>query len=147
MRFTLSSRPSWLPACALLCLLLSGCMPSRQEIREAQRDVLARQDQQVDCRREDRCALTSPLYRQAQALEDAQPPRHHLRLLEWGQDALIARIHLIRSAQRSILSIRATSHATQLRWTYSASCRTDTGVTSIPKTRCAFTRCVCTRSG
>ena len=103
MRFTLPSHPTRLSAFALLCLLLAGCMPSRQEIREAQQDVLARQDWQVDCRREDRCALASPLYRRAQALQDTQPPRHRLHLLEWGQDALIARIHLIRSAQRSIV--------------------------------------------
>ena len=77
-------------------------MPSRQEIREAQRDVLARQDTTLDCVKADRCALASPLRQHAQQLAGSAPVRHHLHLLEWGQDALLARIHLIRSAQRSI---------------------------------------------
>jgi phosphatidylserine/phosphatidylglycerophosphate/cardiolipin synthase-like enzyme len=86
----------------LLGLLLVGCMPSRQEIREAQRDLQLRQTSALDCAREDRCAIASPLRQRAAELAELQPPQHHLRLLEWGQDALLARIHLIRSAQRSI---------------------------------------------
>ncbi len=87
---------------ALLALALSACMPSRQEIRRAQHDVQMRQDASVDCQREDRCALDSPLREQAAALADSAPPRHQLHLLEWGQDALLARIHLIRSARQRI---------------------------------------------
>jgi phosphatidylserine/phosphatidylglycerophosphate/cardiolipin synthase-like enzyme len=50
----------------------------------------------------DHCAIASALRDQAAALAASDPPQHLLHLLEWGQDALLARVHLIRSAQRSI---------------------------------------------
>jgi cardiolipin synthase C len=93
---------------ALLLMLLLGltaCMPSRREVREATAAATLRQDRAVSCTREDRCALASPLRALAlAALDESRPdaPRHRVLLLERGQDSLLARIHLIRSAQRTI---------------------------------------------
>ncbi len=93
-------------AVVLLAVLVgSGCMPSRRDIREAQAEVARVQPTALTCARADRCALPSPLRRLAeQTLREATPdaPRHRTLLLEYGQDALLARIHLIRAAQHSI---------------------------------------------
>jgi cardiolipin synthase C len=93
--------------CRLLALLsvilpLTACMPSRQDIRRAQADIVQRQDSVLRCDRADRCAIASAVRALGVELAASAPPAHHATLLEWGQDALLARIHLIRSAQRSI---------------------------------------------
>lgn len=90
----------------LLALLLSGCatlsLPQRdvaEHIAHSARSV------QVDCKRADACALPSPILAMArQALADSTPaaPRHRALILDDAPDALLLRIHLIRSAQRSI---------------------------------------------
>jgi cardiolipin synthase C len=93
-----------LGALALL-LLLAGCMPTKQQIRKAQLEVAAVQPTAVDCKREDRCALASPLRERAAANVAAstdETPQHHVLLLEAGQDALLSQLHLIRSAQAGI---------------------------------------------
>jgi cardiolipin synthase C len=90
----------------LVLLMLAACMPSKQLIRSAQQEVAAEQPTALDCAREDRCALDSPLRAiAARNLEQstAGAPRHHVLLLEAGHDALLSQIHLIRSAQRSIV--------------------------------------------
>jgi cardiolipin synthase C len=89
----------------LASLLLAACVPTRQQIRQAEREVAASQPAALDCEREDRCAVASPLRERAvaaMAASTAAQPRHQLLLLEAGQDALLAQIHLIRAAQRSI---------------------------------------------
>jgi putative cardiolipin synthase len=89
----------------LAVLALAACMPSRREIRQAQEEVRSEQDTQLTCDLPDHCALSSPLYDLAeQALSDSTPdaPRHRLVLLENGQDALLARINLIRAARASV---------------------------------------------
>ena len=89
----------------LVLLALTACMPSRREIRQAQEAVRAEQDTRLTCDLPDHCALSSPLYDlAAQALSEstAEAPRHRLVLLENGQDALLARINLIRAARESI---------------------------------------------
>ncbi len=89
----------------LLCLLslsLGACMPSRQTIRSAQQDVEALRDTRLSCNLPDHCARASELYELgSQAWSESTPetPQHHLILLENGQDALIARINLIRAAR------------------------------------------------
>ncbi len=83
----------------LAALLLSGCATQRAELRRAPEIAEARRDAALDCQRSDRCALASPLYDLAEA--EADPP-HRVLLLESGQDALLARINLIRSARESI---------------------------------------------
>src|SRR5690606_32484712 len=59
----------------------------------------------VDCSRDDACALASPLHELGErALAESTPdaPRHYAVILDHAPDALLARIHLIRSARRSI---------------------------------------------
>jgi putative cardiolipin synthase len=89
---------------ALVCGL-SACMPNRQQVREAVADAAISQSQRLTCSRADRCAPASPLRElgtQAQAESTSDGPRHAVLLLERGQDALLARVHLIRAAQSSI---------------------------------------------
>lgn len=91
---------------ALLALLLTGCA----SLPEVQRDAAARiavaaRSSVVDCTRADACALASPLLEMARAEQAAstpQAPRHRALILDDGPDALLARVHLIRSARRSI---------------------------------------------
>lgn len=97
-----SSPRRFAPVAWLALVLVAGCMPTRQEIRKASEAVQPRQAEALTCHREDRCALDSDLRRLAVRLAEARPARHHGTLLEWGQDALLARVHLIRSARRSI---------------------------------------------
>ncbi|MGO3127173.1 MAG: phospholipase D family protein [Luteimonas sp.] len=60
---------------------------------------------EVLCDRADACASPSPLRNlgtQAVARSTPAAPRHYALLLEYGQDALLARLDLIRGAQRTI---------------------------------------------
>ncbi|MFA5685284.1 MAG: phospholipase D family protein [Lysobacteraceae bacterium] len=89
----------------LAALLLAACMPSARDIREAQAAVAEVRPSAVECTREDRCAIASPLRELAlrtMAAASAEAPRHQAMLLEYGQDALLARVHMIRAAQRSV---------------------------------------------
>ncbi|HET6604870.1 MAG TPA: phospholipase D family protein [Xanthomonadaceae bacterium] len=92
------------PAALVLAGTLSGCGPSRMEIRRAVALAEASQSTQVNCERADACALASPLRELAEAdrATSREHPRHHVLLLESGEDALLSRIHLIRAAQDSI---------------------------------------------
>ena len=59
----------------------------------------------VDCLREDACAAPSPLRAlglDAMAASTPEAPRHHALILDYGQDALLARLNLIRSAQHTL---------------------------------------------
>ncbi len=90
----------------LLSLLLAGCAT----LPGAQRDAAAgiaetARSTTVDCTRANACALDSPLLAMArteQAASTADAPRHRALILDDGPDALLVRVHLIRSAQRSI---------------------------------------------
>lgn len=92
----------------LLVTLMAGvsaCMPTRQSIRQAQQDVRELQDTRLSCDLPDHCALDSDLYRLGRRALDkstTEAPYHELLLLENGQDALIARINLIRAARERI---------------------------------------------
>jgi phosphatidylserine/phosphatidylglycerophosphate/cardiolipin synthase-like enzyme len=80
-------------------------MPSRKDIREAVQAANGIQDQDLTCARADHCALASPLRAladQAIAASTEAAPRHRVLLMDSGQDALLARIHLIRAARSSI---------------------------------------------
>jgi phosphatidylserine/phosphatidylglycerophosphate/cardiolipin synthase-like enzyme len=88
-------------------IALCGCMPGRQDIRRALDLAQREQETALTCEREDRCAIASPLRELADPWLDAPPEAtidlpHRVLLLESGQDALLARVALIRSAQRSI---------------------------------------------
>lgn len=90
----------------LLALAGSGCV----SLSDAQRDSAAliadgARSQLVDCTRDDACAQPSPLRELGdRALQEstAERPRHYALILDQGQDALLARIDLIRGARRSI---------------------------------------------
>ena len=90
-------------ACALL---LAGCATLSVEQRDEAAGIAhAARTTQVDCTRADACALASPLRAlgtQAIAASTASAPRHVALILDDAPDALLVRIHLIRSAQRSI---------------------------------------------
>lgn len=49
------------PIVLLSLLLLAACMPSRRDVREAQAEAALYRPTAVDCQREDRCAIASPL--------------------------------------------------------------------------------------
>ena len=87
-------------------LLLAGCATLSSERRdEAAGLARAARSTQVDCTRADACALASPLHalgRQAAAESTPAAPRHYALILDDAPDALLVRIHMIRSAQRSI---------------------------------------------
>ncbi len=89
-------------AALALLMLLAACMPTRLEVRRAVAEAAPRQSEQIDCVRADRCALASPLRELGERLRSSAPPRHHAMLLDYGQDALLARIHLIRAARHNI---------------------------------------------
>lgn len=62
-------------------------------------------DRTTNCQQENACALKSPLYDladKARQESSAVHPKHAVILLDRGQDSLIARLHLIHSAQKTI---------------------------------------------
>ena len=97
----------WSRAAAVLALLAcSGCAGlSTREIARAEAVVTAARSTTIDCDRPNACAIGSPLRdlaAQAFAASTDAAPRHQALLLESGTDALLARIHLIRSATTRI---------------------------------------------
>lgn len=92
-------------ALAALALLLAGCGVNRSLARRAEAVVAAQRPSAVDCTREDRCALPSPLQAYAaDARTGSRPgaPVHYVEVIERGEDSLLLRVHLIRAATRSI---------------------------------------------
>jgi putative cardiolipin synthase len=96
----------FLPLLALAVLWLGGCATLSPQQRDAAAGIaIAARSTQVDCTQADACALASPLRAMGErtlAESTAQAPRHRAVILDSGPDALLARIHLIRSARRSI---------------------------------------------
>ena len=97
-----------LKALAALCFLLSlsACSHLSKEKR-IQADAFAQQhrDSSLSCQQEDACAIKSPIYdlaNQANQESTSTVPKHAVILLDRGQDSLIARLHLIHSAKKSI---------------------------------------------
>ncbi len=98
---------AWLRA--LVPLLALGCGAcatlSPQEQARTQALVEAARPAALDCDRVDACAMPSPLHRLgalAMTQSGPQAPRHYALILDRGQDALLARISLLRSATTSI---------------------------------------------
>ena len=87
-----------------LLLVLSGCTTLSPKDRAQAVDIaVAGRSTEVVCG--DGCRIDSPLLAlgaNAVAASKAGAPRHHIVLLDRGQDALLARVHLIRAARRSI---------------------------------------------
>ncbi|GAB2666834.1 phospholipase D family protein [Arenimonas aestuarii] len=93
----------------LLLLFASGCTTlSRADLRASTNIVEAGHAAATDCRDAadpDCLPVDSPLLalgEEALAASTAEAPRHHVTILDRGQDALIARLHLIRAARESI---------------------------------------------
>ncbi len=84
----------------MLSIFIVGCAVNPKQLREAARVVDESQSKMVTCKRADRCATPSPLL--ALALNPLLPKQHHVGLLNHNEDSLVLRIHLIRSAQKSI---------------------------------------------
>ena len=91
---------------ALAALLLGGCATlAPQQRDEAAAIAIAARSTQVDCTQADACALASPLRalgERARAESTPEAPSHYALILDRGPDALLARIHLIRSARHGI---------------------------------------------
>ncbi|MDE2407010.1 MAG: phospholipase D family protein [Xanthomonadaceae bacterium] len=90
----------------LLVLLLASCAslsPRQRSHAEAIADAARRV--QVDCPRNDACATASPVLQMARdtlAASTPAAPRHRALILDEAPASLLLRVHLIRSAQRSI---------------------------------------------
>jgi len=83
----------------LFPLLVSGCMSLGPQQRERIDQLIAHsRPGELTCTGPDACARPSPL----RALAEPDTGAQHALLLDYGQDALLARLDLIRSAQRSI---------------------------------------------
>lgn len=96
-----------LAACVLLWMgMLSGCASLGETSRAAAvRLAESARSTQVDCARADACATPSPVLemaRQVWAESSPQTPRHRALILDNAPEALLLRIHLIRSARHSI---------------------------------------------
>ncbi|NLW95537.1 MAG: phospholipase D family protein [Xanthomonadaceae bacterium] len=92
---------------ALLVLAGGGCasLSTLERDRAAEIAAQARSGRMVACEAEAACARPSPLRELGErALAESAPgrPRHYAVLLDYGQDALLARLDLIRGARRSI---------------------------------------------
>ena len=86
-------------AILLAALLLTGCAGvSPRQQAEVDRIVGAARPSALDCERADRCAHASALLAMADADHGGQ---HHALIIDHGQDALLARIHLIRAARET----------------------------------------------
>src|SRR5690606_30637161 len=93
-----------LAACALAAA--GGCSTFGQAQRaQAQSIAVAARADDVACTRIDACARPSALHQlAARAFVESTPdaPRHYALILDRGQDAMAARIDLIRSATTSV---------------------------------------------
>lgn len=93
-------------AAALLALCCSACTGlSTLQRDEAARIAAEARPTQLDCDRPDACARPSPLLElAAHARTESAPdaPRHYALLLDYGQDAMLARLDILRGATRSI---------------------------------------------
>jgi phosphatidylserine/phosphatidylglycerophosphate/cardiolipin synthase-like enzyme len=86
---------------------MSGCVKAPQMRVEIDEAVVALIDREITCPEapESTCSIDSEFQDLAnQAFDNSTPenPQHFVSLLNIGQDALLARMHLIRSAKKSI---------------------------------------------
>jgi putative cardiolipin synthase len=83
-------------------LLLPACSLSAKKVRAVDARVAGQQENGLTCfpRDIDRCAEPSPVLEFGRAA--TREGKHHLTLVEYGEDALKLRIHMIRAAQRYI---------------------------------------------
>jgi len=88
--------------CLCFVFLLTGCQVSQETIRQVDGIVDIKKDTTMTCEvsRTDRCAVASPFAGYYDVSVKHQ--QNHMMLLDHGEQALLARLHLIRSAQQSI---------------------------------------------
>ncbi len=90
----------------VLCALLAGCAGlHRRDLDHAEALAAVARPTALDCNRDDACAQPSSLRAlgdRAMAESSAAKPVNYVEIVEAGQDALLGRINLIRSARRSI---------------------------------------------
>ena len=85
----------------LSAALISACSLSSKKVHEVDRMVEEHRETGVDCLATvDRCADPSPLLELGE--KSRQEGRHHVTLVEFGEDALKLRLHLVRSARERI---------------------------------------------
>jgi len=93
-------------AALLLCALLCGCAGLRsKDLDHAEALATVARPTALDCDRADACAEPSPLHAlgdRALAESTSQKPVNYVEIVESGQDSLLGRINLIRSARSSI---------------------------------------------
>jgi phosphatidylserine/phosphatidylglycerophosphate/cardiolipin synthase-like enzyme len=87
---------------SLAAMLLPACSLSQKKVAAVDAQVGERRATVLSCpaSRADRCATPSPLIEWGRTA--SRQDRHFLTLLEYGEQALVLRLHLIRAAQRSI---------------------------------------------
>ncbi len=105
-RCTITVAMSARVAALLLCALLCGCAGLRgKDLDHAEALAAVARPTALDCDRADACAETSPLYAlgdRARAESKAGKPVNYVEIVESGQDSLLGRINLIRSARSTI---------------------------------------------
>ncbi|MEE4217877.1 MAG: phospholipase D family protein [Xanthomonadales bacterium] len=86
----------------LTASLLAGCSLSKKKVREVDQRVEEHRETALVCPpgNQQRCAIESPLLELAQTAQ--QGGRHHVTLVENGEDSLKLRVHLVRSARARI---------------------------------------------
>ncbi|NIJ70174.1 phospholipase D family protein [Xanthomonas sp. 60] len=94
----------WLVLATLL--LASGCASLSSSERDRAAGIAAQaRSTTVECDQADRCALDSPLRAlagKAFSQSTQERPKHYATLLDEGEESLVARLNLLRSATRSI---------------------------------------------
>jgi phosphatidylserine/phosphatidylglycerophosphate/cardiolipin synthase-like enzyme len=99
---TIHARIAALSLCALLC----GCAGLRsRDLDHAEALAAVARPTALDCDRADACAESSPLHAlgdRALAESTVAKPVNYVEIVESGQDSLLGRINLIRSARTSI---------------------------------------------
>ena len=94
-------------ACVVLLALAGSACASLSVAEQTRADgiAIAARATDVTCSRQDACAQASSLRAlagQAFVESTAQAPRHYALILDYGQDALLARLNLLRSATTAI---------------------------------------------
>lgn len=96
-------RNGWLRLATIaLIMLLAGCSLSRERVRRADAVIAQLRDHELTCTSADHCAADSPYHELYRETQQAAGPHHFVTLLDHGADSLALRLHLVRSARKSI---------------------------------------------
>ncbi|HSX61793.1 MAG TPA: phospholipase D-like domain-containing protein, partial [Tahibacter sp.] len=89
-------------AIVALALIAGGCSLSRERVRRADAVIEQLRDHELSCTQADHCAARSPYHELYEESLRAAGPQHFVTLLDHGADSLALRLHLVRSARKSI---------------------------------------------